>query len=84
MCLIIVTDILKPAKHHQLLQATFCPLDPTVDIFLGILSKIILIHSHPLYKTLREIIFPLLYESSSSPEISSTPTLKAPYTPKSP
>ena len=81
--LIASSDVLFPRSNGEA-QIQWRSSDPTVEPFLGNLSGITPTHFHFLYKASRELIFLLLYQSSSSLVISSTPTHRIPQVTKLP
>ena len=69
-------SIINCSRRHVVPQIQWQSSDPTVKPFLGNLSGINPTHFHFLYKASRELVFLLLYQSSSFLVISSTPTHK--------
>ena len=67
-------SIINCSKWRVVVQIQWRSSDPTVEYFLENLSGITLNHFHFLYKASRELVFLLLYQSSSSLVISSAPT----------
>ena len=70
-------SIINCSRQRVVSQIQWRNLDPTVNPFLGNLSGITLTYFHFLYKASRELVFILLYQSSSSLVISSAPTHKS-------
>ena len=69
-------SIINCSRQRVVSQIQWRNLDPTVNPFLGNLSGITLTHFHFLYKASRELVFLLLYQSSSSLAISNAPIHK--------
>ena len=77
-------SIINCSRQRVVPQIQWRSLDPTVETLPGNLSGITPTHFHFLYKASSELVFLLLYQSSSSLVISSAPTHRTPQVTKLP